>query len=222
MVAVVSVETLLLVVLVVLVAGLLRSHAEILRRLGPPAEVSPIPAPAPPPRGAEPPAPTLDGTTPDGDLVTLDFGGGAGAPTLLAFLTTGCGSCAGFWETLGERRLATMPQTVIVTHEADRESPARLRSLAPADVPVVMSSHAWEDYQVPAAPYFVLVDGSVRGEGVATTWQALASLVRDAIEDQQHAQAPASGGPQRARQIDQTLAAAGIGPGDPSLYPGRD
>ena len=35
MVALVSVETVLLVLLVVLVAALLRSHAEILRRLGP-------------------------------------------------------------------------------------------------------------------------------------------------------------------------------------------
>ena len=34
MTALVSVETVLLVLLVVLVAGLLRSHAEILRRLG--------------------------------------------------------------------------------------------------------------------------------------------------------------------------------------------
>ena len=33
--AIVSVETVLLVLLIVLVAGLLRSHAEILRRLGP-------------------------------------------------------------------------------------------------------------------------------------------------------------------------------------------
>jgi len=35
MVAIVSVETVLLVLLLVLVAGLLRSHAEIMRRLGP-------------------------------------------------------------------------------------------------------------------------------------------------------------------------------------------
>ena len=35
MVALVSVETVLLVLLVVLVAGLLRSHAELLRRIGP-------------------------------------------------------------------------------------------------------------------------------------------------------------------------------------------
>ena len=38
MTAIVSVETVLLVLLVVLVAGLLRSHAEILRRLGPASE----------------------------------------------------------------------------------------------------------------------------------------------------------------------------------------
>ena len=40
MVALVSVETVLLVLLVLLVAGLLRSHAEILRRLGPPDDVT--------------------------------------------------------------------------------------------------------------------------------------------------------------------------------------
>ena len=41
MTVLVSVETVLLVLLVVLVAGLLRSHAEILRRLGPPGEEGP-------------------------------------------------------------------------------------------------------------------------------------------------------------------------------------
>ena len=50
-----------------------------------------------------------------------------------------------------------------------------------------MSSQAWADYEVPGAPYFVLVDGAMRGEGVATTWHALASLVGDAIEDQREA-----------------------------------
>ena len=70
-----------------------------------------------------------------------------------------------------------------------------------------MSSPAWEDYAVPGSPYFVLIeDGMVRGEGVATTWDALASLVGDAIEEQ--------------RGVDGRLAAAGIGPEHPSLYPG--
>ena len=46
MVALVSIETVLLVLLVVLVAALLRSHAEILRRLGPESAVAPrVPVP---------------------------------------------------------------------------------------------------------------------------------------------------------------------------------
>jgi hypothetical protein len=221
MVAIVSVETVLLVLLVVLVAGLLRSHAEILRRLGPPGEQEP--AIAPPPAtarsAAEVPAP-LTGATPDGDVVALAFDGPASVPTLLAFLTSGCSTCAGFWETLGERRLPPGVQTVIVTRGDDREHRSRLRSLAPSGVPVVMSSQAWTDYRVPGAPYFVLVDGAVRGEGVATTWQALASMVSDAIEDQRKAE-HGDVGTRHARQVEATLAAAGIGPEHPSLYPGR-
>jgi hypothetical protein len=230
LIAIVSVETVLLVLLLVLVAGLLRSHAEILRRLGPPGEraeavIAPSAGIRNTPAG---PAPALTGPTPTGDVVTLDFAGGAAAPTLLAFLTSGCTTCAGFWETLGERRLPPEVQTVIVAHGPDRERPARLRTLAPPGMPVVMSSAAWEDYAVPGAPYFVLVDGAVRGEGVATTWQALASLVGDAIEDRREADGaqpaspnggPAGAGAQRARRVEQTLAAAGIGPEHPSLYP---
>ena len=192
MVALVSVETVLLVLLVVLVAGLLRSHAEVLRRIGPAGEV-----PARDPRAAAPRTgaarrrspPPVAGPTPSGDAVSLAFEGAGSTPTLLAFLTSGCSTCAGFWDTLGERRLPPGVQTLIVTRGAERERPARLRALAPTGVGVVMSSQAWEDYGVPGAPYFVLVDGGVRGEGVATTWQALSSLVTDAIEDQREAEA---------------------------------
>src|SRR6188472_67902 len=179
MTALVAVETVLLVLLVVLVAGLLRSHAEILRRLGP-AEDPAVPLPPPPTaeRGPEDVrAAALWGATPDGDAVTLAFDGAGSRPTLLAFLTSGCSTCAGFWETLGEQRLPAGVQTVIVTHGAERERPGRLRSLAPDRVPVVMSSEAWSDYRVPGSPYFVLVDGVIRGEGVASDWRALASLV---------------------------------------------
>jgi hypothetical protein len=204
--ALLGVETVLLVLLLVLVAGLLRSHAEILRRLGPIERT--VKAPPAPMRDSVD-APELVGATPSGDAVKLAF---SGQPTLLAFLTSGCATCAGFWETLGERRLPAGVETVIVTRGTEREQPAKLRALAPDEIPVVMSSEAWEDYRVPGAPYFVLVDGTVRGEGAAGTWHALASLVRDAITD--------VGEGTRARGVDETLIAGGIGPDHPSLYPG--
>jgi hypothetical protein len=217
MVALVSVETVLLVLLVLLVAGLLRSHAEILRRLGPPEDAPDLAAPAaaaePRPEDAAPVA----GVTPGGDAVALDFAGNGARPTLLAFLTTGCSACASFWGALGEGRLPGV-ETVIVTHGAERERPARLRALAPTSVPVVMSSRAFEDYRVPGSPYFVLVDGGIRGEGSAGSWEAVASLVGDAIAEERDAR----GGVGRAEQVDEVLAAAGIGPGHPSLYPGRN
>jgi len=223
MTAIVAAETVLLVLLVVLVAGLLRSHAEILRRLGPasadPAAATELAPPPARPRGPEAlRAEALTGETPAGEPLTLAFEGAGSLPTLLAFLTSGCSTCQGFWETLGERRLPPGVQTVIVARGPDRETPSRLRSLAPRGVPVVMSSRAWTDYRVPGAPYFVLVDGAIRGEGVATTWQALASLVNDAIADQREGER-ANVGTRRARRVDETLAAAGIGPGHPSLYP---
>jgi hypothetical protein len=224
MVALVSVETVLLVLLVILVAGLLRSHAAIMRRLGPgdeplapvaPVAVTQAPAAT---SGVTGEAPTLTGVTAGGDAVALAFT--AGAPTLLAFLTSGCSSCSEFWGSLGERRLPAGVRTVIVAHSPDRERPAKLRELAPAGIPVVMSSQAWSDYEIPGSPYFVLVDGGVLGEGVATTWHALASLVGDALEDQREA-VGRDVGEQRTARIDDTLAAAGIGPGHPSLHPDR-
>jgi hypothetical protein len=231
--AIVSVETVLLVILVVLVAGLLRSHAEILRRLGPPG--SPVAGPASPltatpgaperPSGA--PAAPIAGFTPDDDAVALDLTA-PGGPILLAFLSSGCSTCEAFWAGMHEARLPDGVQPVVVTRGADRERPARLRELIPPGVPVVMSSQAWEDYAVPGSPYFVLVDGAIRGEGVATTWAALSSLVADAVavaivdaHDAGSGSGSGSGGTGRALDVERTLAAAGIGPGHPSLYPGE-
>ena len=178
MVAIVSVETVLLVLLVVLVVALLRSHAEILRRLGPEeaasAAVPARSAGAAPRRRRTTEAPEIAGVTPTGDAIKLSLNG---TPTLLAFLSSGCTSCARFWETLAEQRLPDGLQPMIVTRGPDREQRSKLRSIAPPTVPVVMSSEAWADYAVPGSPYFVLVkDGEIRGEGVATTWDALTSL----------------------------------------------
>jgi hypothetical protein len=205
--ALIAVETLLLVLLLVLVAGLLRSHAEILRRLGAADQAAP-PAPTPARAASHAAAPGIHGSTPAGDPVSVSFEG-ASTSTLLAFLTSGCTTCATFWEALGTQRAPGAAQTIIVTRGPDRERPGRLKKLQPESVPVVMSSGAWEDYGVPGAPYFVLVEGRVRGEGMATTFEALRSLIADAIEDVR-----------AARDLDERLAAAGIGADHPSLYPG--
>jgi hypothetical protein len=203
-VALVSVETVLLVLLIVLVAALLRSHAELLRRLGPEGTDPPrLPEPSAGARG-DTVAPELAGVTPTGDAIKLAL---TGPSTLLAFLSSGCTSCRAFWEKLGDSRPAPELRTVIVTHGAEREQLAKLRRLASDSVPVVMSSQAWDDYGVPGTPYFVLIeDGAIRGEGVATTWDALASLIGDAVEDE--------------RGLDERLTAVGVGPGHASLYPG--
>ena len=216
MTALVAVETLLLVVLTVLVAGLLRSHAEIMRRLGP--EGDEVRAPERAPSAG---APDIAGQTLGGDSVKFTLANGA---TLLAFLSSGCTSCQGFWEAFGSGAASDLPsgtRVVAVTKDGSRESPSRLVELAPEGLPVVLSSAAWEDYSVPGTPYFVyVVDGAIAGEGVATQWPQLASMLRDAVYDEQLAVRPYGGrGEERASRIDETLAAAGIGPDHPSLYP---
>ena len=229
MTALIACETVLLVLLVVLVAGLLRSHAEILRRLGPAptgdADVlaaptaglrAPgVPAPRAGCRDPGDPAPDVAGATPGGDAIKLSLSDGRAGPMLLAFLSSGCTTCRRFWDGLRDRRLPGELGLVIVTHDQSRESRSRLRTLAPPGVTVVMSSAAYEQYGVPGAPYFVLVDGGIRGEGVATTWAALESLLTDAIGDA--AEADGNG---RAGRVEARLAAAGVAPDDPSLYPG--
>ena len=91
-----------------------------------------------------------------------------------------------------------------------------------------MSTEAWLDYQVPGSPFFVLVDGATGrkvGQGVASQVGQLAELVRRAEHDRGTAgggrgRGEASlGGPAREAAADEVLAAAGILPGDPSLYP---
>src|SRR5262245_1837515 len=95
--------------LAVLVAGLLRSHAEILRALhGLGVDLDPdgsgtTSAVRPPQRTPEPRSPSdraaadIVGTTPRGDAMSLAVVGVA-HPTLVAFLTSGCSTCTNFWE----------------------------------------------------------------------------------------------------------------------------
>ena len=224
-----------------LVAGLLRAHAEVLRALhemgvvldpststAPPAPVQLRPTPAGP---ASSDLMDLTGSTPRGDAVSLAVSGVA-HDTLVAFLTSGCVTCRGFWEAFrqgiddvpGGARLA------IVTRGAEAESPGVVASLAGL-VPVVMSSEAWEHYDVPYAPYFVYISGTagrVVGEGVAARWEEVRTLVANAVADGTTAPGPPAHGVLRSRSkadeerdaaVDRQLRDAGIQPGDPRLYP---
>jgi hypothetical protein len=223
-------ETLLLILLAVLVVALLRSHAEILRRLDERGAGERLPGrlpegmPRPRTGDGAPIATDLAGTELGGDAVQVGLGAG-GRSTLIAFLTSGCLTCHGFWRSFASARPPEIPggaRLVIVTKDPAHESPSRLRDLAPADVPVVMSSAAWESYEVPTAPYFVYVDGAsgeVHGEGAASGWEQVLSLLRDALDDAAE-DGRARSGPARANRIDLDLERAGIGPGHPSLYPG--
>jgi hypothetical protein len=226
--ALVAVETLLLLLLTVIVAGLLRSHAEILRRLGPAEGDEDLDfSVVPPPTEKRTPAiaPDIAGATLDGQIVQFGMRAG-GESTLLAFLSSGCLVCERFWEEFRAEPPPALPgggRIMVLTKDSSHESPSRLRELAPSRLPVLMSSAAWKDYAVPTTPYFVHVDGAsgeVRGEGTAAGWPQVASLIRDAVHDARESEDRS--GAARARRVEADLEAAGIGPGHPSLYPGRD
>ena len=105
---------------------------------------------------------------------------------------------------------------IVVTRGTEAESPAAVRTLAPRAVHTVMSTETWHAYNVPGAPYFILVDGvrnQVIGEGTATAWDRVQELMRQALADANE------GARDGGRRVDDELRAAGIEPGDPSLYP---
>jgi len=202
------------------VAGLLRSHAEILRRLeSPPGrEVDPA---LPPARDAQTQAFDVAGTTIWGDPMKVAVAG-PGRDTLLAFLSSGCISCGTFWDGLSATANGPLPgaaRVVVVTKDGAYESPSKLRELAPSDVPVVMSSAGWEAYRVKGSPYFIHIDGRsgrVRGEGTASSWNQVVSLLRDALADTSGPDGDST--PERLLRADRELSAAGIEAGHPSLY----
>ena len=233
-------------VLALLVFGLLRTHAEILRTLDRAGislddEISGSSA------GVVPDRSEADASTsPSGarDLVgTVPAGGptkivvtGVSHFTLLAFLSPGCRTCKRFWEAFespdlelpgGDTRL------VIVGQDPAHDSESAMAELVPPGVKAVLSSAAWEDYDVPGSPYFALVDGAdgrVVGAGSALRWEQLRDLLEQALDDaglaarsgrrSPRASARQSG---RSRELraDEALRSADIGPGHPSLYGGR-
>ena len=249
MLPLIAAEAVAIVVLGLLVFGLLRSHAEILRRLhdlgaglDPDAqrEVSRPRRPETPARShrsgtASTMGADVTGTSIGDDPMSIGVVG-ARHDTLLAFLTTGCLTCVGFWDTFRDHRRLTVPggaRLVVVVKEADQESQSRLLELSPPDGPVVRSNQAWTDYRVPVAPYFVYVDGpsgAVVGEGAGQSWPQVTSLLSQALADAEAgggrpgrsapARVPGAGAGRLDSEArsDRRLAEAGILPGHPSLY----
>ena len=258
--AVVIALALAVALLGLLVVGLLRSHAEVLRSLHAlgagredtaPRTAGPVDVPFGVGPGVVGPAgvtgtraPDVSGSTPDGDAAQVAVG--TGASTLLAFLSSGCLTCRGFWERFREAGAAGLPagtRLVVLTQGAERESASAVRQLAGDGLDVVMSTSAWEGYEVPGSPYFVLVDGAtgrVSGEGSATAWEQVQRLVGEATGDRELALAQqghghahdhgahghdhahehgvdAGDGAHREARADRELLAAGITPGHPSL-----
>jgi hypothetical protein len=242
-------EAVAIALLGLLVAGLLRSHAEILRALhdlgagsAPVAAstakvVSELDFPGvregiAPPRSVDVTdaavrVADISGLTPWDESVAVGVSSD-GSRSLVAFLSTGCGTCAGFWDELnqpGGARLSEQTRLVVVTKGEDEESISALRRIAPRDAPVIMSSQAWADYEVPGSPYFLLIEGGrVTGEGSGSTWQQVRALLGQASDDNEVRRSRqfavgGMGGRDRADRIDAELAAAGILPGHASLYP---
>lgn len=217
--------------LALLVVGLLKSHAEILRQLhelgaGRTEERRPVPVDLGMGSATGTKAHDVAGQTPEGEAAAVAVSG-ATHDTLLAFLSSGCLTCDGFWEALGADGDLGLPagiRVVAVTKGPGEESECSVRGLASAGRTVLMSTQAWLDYEVPGSPYFVHISGPagrVVGEGTAATWAQVVGLVTRADGDRRRSRA---GGHLRrndgqGHRIDQELTAAGVLPGDPSLYP---
>lgn len=241
MTIVVALLAVVVAVLVLLVAGLLRSHAAILRRLhelgaGVGEDASAVPdaaalsTPLPPEDLGLPQPPVVTEGRPGADVVGRGPNGeahavrvvGARHDTVLAFLSSGCATCHVFWDELRDVALPADTRLVIVTKGEDAESPVAIADVAPADVTVVMSSEAWTQYEVPGSPYVIHVDGAtgrVRGEGTGPSWEQVSRMLvlgagdLDALRSDK-----AAADARREREADQVLLAAGIQPGDESLY----
>ena len=73
-----------------------------------------------------------------------------------------------------------------MTKGPEEESISAIAALAPGGVATVLSSAAWDDYDVPVAPYAILVaqgTGRVLGEGAGATWGQVRDLMQQALAD---------------------------------------
>ena len=256
MTIVVTVLAVVVGLLALLVAGLLRSHAMILRRLhelgagiadtpasvGERRTISERPSRAPDPGLPQPPVVTegrpaadLVGVGPRGEARAVRIAG-ARHDTVLAFLSSGCTTCHAFWEQLRDPGLPDGTRLVVVTKGDEAESPVAVADVAPPDVTIVMSTTAWADYEVPGSPYVVHIDGAsgrVRGEGTGPNWEQVRRMLLQGAGGLDARRAATVGGraagtaraasdARREEEVDRVLLAAGIEPGDPSLYTRAD
>lgn len=219
---VVAVEALVIALLGLLVVGLLRSHTEILAKLHALEAGTGSGGAGAGAGGAGPvaarEASDVTGETLAGEVIRVGVAG-ARHDTLLAFLTSGCFTCIGFWDRFRSGRRLRVPggaRLVIVTKGPEAESPSKLAEIAPPDHALVLSTRAWEQYGVEVAPWFAYVDGPsgrVVASGAASDWDQVVEMWSKAVEGR------GEGGRAREHTADQKLLAAGVHPGDPSLYP---
>ena len=216
MLAVVIAEAVAVVLLGVLVLGLLRSHALILKalhELGDGLELEreagtgvttattggkPGPVPVELETGVVQ-ATRRDSATAH-DIIGTDLDREeqrvtvttAGSRTLLAFLTSGCSVCQTFWDEFqGSVDVPGDGDLRIIAKGSAEESISSLRTLA-GDRDVIQSSGAWVDYDIPGSPYFVYVEsGVVTGEGSASTWAQVRDLMAQGVADNDEARAAA-------------------------------
>ena len=244
-VALAVVLTVVVALLTILVAGLLRSHADILRALhslgagvGDPVTTE---APGPVPIAMSPPLPgernsisvfDLSGSTPSGDGIALSVAG-ADQLTLIAFLSSGCTSCAGIWKAMVQtpEELPQNVRLVVATKGPEFESPPEVAARASgASFPVVMSTEAWGGLRRCPAP--VLRAG--RRPAEPPHWRGdrqylppgprSRSAGRTRNPRCRHRGCDTEPGVRWSRWPGKTandaeLIRAGILPGDPSLYP---
>jgi hypothetical protein len=240
MMVLVLAETVILVILSVLVAGLLRGYAAVLNRLhqldggdtGSPPPFRTVAGVTPPAthrvetRTEWSPAHDIAGVSLDNEILTARTVG-VEHDTIIAFLSSGCEGCAGFWQELAELGRSAVPsgtRLIVVCKSPDEESPSVLKQLCPSGVDLIMSSSAWADYEVPGSPFVLVVDGQsgrVKGEGSGVSFSQIGGLIAQAVADQAHRGAVVKPQADREREadVDRVLLAAGIGPLDRSLYP---
>jgi hypothetical protein len=220
--ALIVIEAIVIGLLVVLVAGLLRSHAEILRQLhalggGEHQTESPVRSPRRAGLGPSPLA-NLSGPTPEGGTASVALAGSRGY-SLLAFLSTTCTSCQPFWQGLSGDLNFSGARPILVTRDPSEERPREIARLASGKVTTVMSSQAWDAFEVPATPYFALIDNAnaaVVGEGSAANWGRVGEMVSRALSDHGHPLHRSTSA--RKADVDEELREAGIEPGDQRLY----